>query len=165
VRAKRIVPTDPWNLTLDIFKGRLGLDGVERICPEMVFEWLDVPPFRRTPEMAERIRHSMVRRGWVQSLPATPRARAMLQECEGMLDLRRIAAPNTAPPSLGQHYVRFAPNRVIGPWEFPLPLEITLGLRLAAKDGFVNFHSSDGDFERDPSGKTGPAAYRLPRVD
>jgi hypothetical protein len=65
LRASRITPSDPWNVTLDSIKGRLGSDGVERISTEMVFEWLDVPPFKRTPELAERIRGSMVRRGWV----------------------------------------------------------------------------------------------------
>lgn len=65
LRAERITPSDPWSVTLDSIKGRIGSDGVERISTEMVFEWLDVPPFKRTPEMAEKIRGSMVRRGWV----------------------------------------------------------------------------------------------------
>jgi hypothetical protein len=65
LRAERVTPSDPWSVTLDTIKGRVGSDGVERISTEMVFEWLDVPPFKRTPELAERIRGSMVRRGWV----------------------------------------------------------------------------------------------------
>ena len=58
-------PSDPWNITLDSITGRLGSDGVERISTEMVFEWLSVEPFARTPELAEKIRHLMVRNGWV----------------------------------------------------------------------------------------------------
>jgi hypothetical protein len=65
LRAAATEPSDLWTITLDNITGRLGSDGVERISTEMVFEWLDVPPFKRTPELAEKIRYLMVRQGWV----------------------------------------------------------------------------------------------------
>jgi hypothetical protein len=65
LRGAKASPSDPWNATLDTITGRVGSDGVERISTELIFEWLDVPPLKRTPEMAERIRGLMVRRGWI----------------------------------------------------------------------------------------------------
>jgi hypothetical protein len=59
-------------------RGQIGHDGVERIATDAVFEQLDLPPLKRTPEAAKRLRGLMVELGWVpvRSRHVTSRGRA-----------------------------------------------------------------------------------------
>src|SRR3954451_25045371 len=54
----------PWTAPLRSIKGRKDIDGVERVSTEAVFEALDIPPFRRTPEAAKQLRRLMLALGW-----------------------------------------------------------------------------------------------------
>ena len=62
LRASRqtIKPSDPWTATLRTIKGQIGHDGIERIATDAVFEKLDLPPMKRTPEAAKRLKGVMV---------------------------------------------------------------------------------------------------------
>ena len=37
---------------------------VERIPTDRIFEYLDLPPFKRTPEATKQVRGAMVKLGW-----------------------------------------------------------------------------------------------------
>ena len=67
LRTKReaVGPSDPWLPRLRKLKGRRGYyDRTERIGTAEAFEYLEVPPFRRTPAAAQRLRGLMVQLGW-----------------------------------------------------------------------------------------------------
>jgi hypothetical protein len=59
-----VKPSDPWMASLRNIQGSLGSDGIERISTERVFELLDLPRLKRTPEAAKRLRCLMVELGW-----------------------------------------------------------------------------------------------------
>jgi hypothetical protein len=73
-----IKPFDPWVDALRTIKGQVGYDGVERIATEAIFDKLDVPLLKRTPEAAKRLRGLMVELGWtpVRARAVTARGRA-----------------------------------------------------------------------------------------
>jgi hypothetical protein len=80
LRAARsnIKPPHPWTTPLRNIRGHIGHDGVERIATDAVFEQLDLPPFKRTPEAAKRLKGLMVDLGWVpvRARAVTARGRA-----------------------------------------------------------------------------------------
>ena len=80
LRATRetIKPSDPWTAPLRNIRGQVGHDGVERIATDAVFEQLDLPRLKRTPEAAKRLKLLMVELGWtpVRSRHVTSRGRA-----------------------------------------------------------------------------------------
>jgi hypothetical protein len=78
IRAGAIKPSDPWTDALRNIRGQIGHDGVERIATDSVFEQLDLPRLRRTPEAAKRLKGLMVNLGWtpVRSRHVTSRGRA-----------------------------------------------------------------------------------------
>jgi len=59
-------------------RGQVGHDGVERIATDTVFEQLNLPPVKRTPEAAKRLKLLLVDLGWVpvRSRHVTSRGRA-----------------------------------------------------------------------------------------
>ena len=71
-------PSDPWTGPLRHVRGQVGHDGVEGIATDTVFEQLDLPPLKRTPEAAKRLKLLMVDLGWtpVRSRHVTSRGRA-----------------------------------------------------------------------------------------
>jgi hypothetical protein len=71
-------PSDPWTAPLRNVRGQIGHDGVERIATDAVFEQLDLPPLKRTPEAAKRLKLLMVELGWVpvRARHVTSRGRA-----------------------------------------------------------------------------------------
>ena len=80
LRAARsnIKPSDPWTDMLRKVQGRTGSDGVTRIATEAVFDFLDLPRYKRTPEAAKRIKILMLELGWtpVRARHVTSRGRA-----------------------------------------------------------------------------------------
>jgi len=74
----KIEPFDRLTESLRSLNGCVGSDGIERISSEAVFEALEVPPFKRTPEAAKRIKLSMSKLGWtsVRARLVTSRGRA-----------------------------------------------------------------------------------------
>lgn len=81
LRVSRLTqsPSDPWTVQLrDHLHGQIGHDGVERVATDAVFEQLDLPPLKRTPEAAKRLKLLMVDLGWtpVRSRHVTSRGRA-----------------------------------------------------------------------------------------
>jgi hypothetical protein len=80
LRASRTIkPSDPWTALLrNNIRGQVGHDGVERIATDAVFERLDLPPLKRTPEAAKRLKLLMVDLGWtpVRARCVTSRGRA-----------------------------------------------------------------------------------------
>jgi hypothetical protein len=70
--------SDRWTPALRKIRTQIGHDGVERIATETIFERLEVPPIKRTPEAAKRLRPLMVELGWtpVRSRHVTSRGRA-----------------------------------------------------------------------------------------
>jgi hypothetical protein len=75
---QNIKPSDPWTAALRNIRGQIGHDGVERIATDAVFEQLDLPPLKRTPEAAKRLKGLMVTLGWtpVRARAVTARGRA-----------------------------------------------------------------------------------------
>jgi hypothetical protein len=75
---RTIKPSDPWTAPLRNIRGQIGHDGVERIATDAVFEQLDLPTLKRTPEAAKRLRGLMVELGWtpVRARAVTARGRA-----------------------------------------------------------------------------------------
>lgn len=71
-------PSDPWAALLRNVRGQIGHDGVERVATDAVFEQLDLPPLKRTPEAAKRLKLLMVDLGWVpvRARHVTSRGRA-----------------------------------------------------------------------------------------
>ena len=59
-------------------RGQIGHDGVERIATDAIFEQLDLPRLKRTPEAAKRLKVLMVDLGWtpVRARAVTARGRA-----------------------------------------------------------------------------------------
>lgn len=80
LRAARssIKPSDPWNEALRKIRGQIGHDRIERIATDAVFDRLDLPPLKRTPEAAKRLKVIMVELGWVpiRARAVTARGRA-----------------------------------------------------------------------------------------
>src|SRR5450759_5342354 len=76
--ARTIRPSDPWTAPLRNVRGQIGHDGVERIATDTVFEQLDLPRLKRTPEAAKRLKLLMVDLGWtpVRSRHVSSRGRA-----------------------------------------------------------------------------------------
>jgi hypothetical protein len=75
---RTIKPSDPWTAPLRHLRGQIGHDGVERIATDAVFEQLDLPRLKRTPEAAKRLKLLMVELSWtpVRSRHVTSRGRA-----------------------------------------------------------------------------------------
>lgn len=73
-----IKPSDPWTNPLRNVRGQIGHDGVERIATDAVFEHLDLPPFKRTPDAGRRVKMIMLELGWtpVRARAVTARGRA-----------------------------------------------------------------------------------------
>jgi hypothetical protein len=73
-----IKPSDAWTYALRKIRGQIGHDGVERIATDAVFEHLGLPPLKRTPEAAKRLKGLMVDLGWVpvRARAVTARGRA-----------------------------------------------------------------------------------------
>jgi hypothetical protein len=73
-----LTPQDPWTALLRNIRGQVGHDGVERIATDTVFEQLDLPRLKRTPEAAKRLKLLMAELGWtpVRSRHVTSRGRA-----------------------------------------------------------------------------------------
>ena len=59
-----IIPSSPWLPVLRKIKGQRGIDGLERIATEHIFERLDIPPVRRTPQAAKQVCQLMTGLGW-----------------------------------------------------------------------------------------------------
>lgn len=59
-----ITPSSPWLLVLRKVKGQRGVDGLERISTEHVFELLNLPPVKRTPQAAKQVCQLMTDLGW-----------------------------------------------------------------------------------------------------
>ena len=78
VARQTMTPSDPWTAPLRNIRGQIGHDGLERISTDAVFEQLDLPPFKRTPDAAKRLRALMVELGWVpvRARAVTARGRA-----------------------------------------------------------------------------------------
>jgi hypothetical protein len=77
-RARTLKPSDPWTPALLTLKGNKGRDGVEWITTDAVFEALEVPRLKRTPEAAKRLKCLMLELGWtpVRARAMTARGRA-----------------------------------------------------------------------------------------
>jgi hypothetical protein len=75
---KTIKPSDPWVALLLTVHGQQCHDRVERIATDAIFEHLGLPPLKRTPEAAKRLKGLMVDLGWtpVRSRHVTSRGRA-----------------------------------------------------------------------------------------
>ena len=73
-----IKPSHPWTASLRRIKGSKGSDGVERIPTDRIFDYLDLPPFKRTPEAAKQVRGVMVELGWtpIRARAVSARGRA-----------------------------------------------------------------------------------------
>ena len=73
-----IKPSDPWTAPLRNIRGQIGHDGVARISTDRVFEIMDIPRLKRTPEAAKRLKLLMVDLGWtpVRSRHVNSRGRA-----------------------------------------------------------------------------------------
>lgn len=73
-----ITPSNPWLRVLRKIKGQRGIDGLERISTEHVFERLDIPPGKRTPQAAKQVCQLMIDLGWspTRVRAATSRGRA-----------------------------------------------------------------------------------------
>src|SRR5246127_4642820 len=61
--AVRVTKKNPWEPTLQKLKGRIGLDGVERLSTAQIFDLLEVP-MRRRPSLTVRLSRVMLRLGW-----------------------------------------------------------------------------------------------------
>jgi hypothetical protein len=59
-----ITPSNPWLPLLVKLRGQRGSDGVERLTTEHIFDILDVPLSKRTPQAARTICSAMVALGW-----------------------------------------------------------------------------------------------------
>jgi hypothetical protein len=65
-KAREITtPYDPWTTAIRGLRTQICHDGLERISTDVVFEQLGVPPFKRTPDAAKRVRGLMILDGWV----------------------------------------------------------------------------------------------------
>lgn len=62
--AKSLDLSDPWQSQLKAARGSVGSDGVERLSTDAIFDVLNLPAFKRTPEAAKRVRASMTGLGW-----------------------------------------------------------------------------------------------------
>ena len=78
VARKTKTPSDPWTALLRNIRGDVGHDGVERVVTDRVFELMDIPRLKRTPEAAKRLKLLMLDLGWtpVRSRQVTSRGRA-----------------------------------------------------------------------------------------
>lgn len=78
IRAAAKSSSDPWTAPLRKIRGQIGHDGLERVATDAVFEQLDLPRLKRTPEAAKRLRGLMVDLGWtpVRARAVTARGRA-----------------------------------------------------------------------------------------
>ena len=80
----RIKPPHPWTAPLRNIRGQIGYDGVERIATDAVFEQLDLPPLKRTPEAAKRLKGLMVDLGWTPVRSRHVTSRGGPHGCGGM---------------------------------------------------------------------------------
>lgn len=62
--AKSSDVSDPWRRQLKAVRGNVGSDGVERLSTDAIFDVLDLPIFKRTPEAAKRVKAIMTCLGW-----------------------------------------------------------------------------------------------------
>jgi hypothetical protein len=78
VARQTLKPSDRWTGPLRNIRGQVGHDGLERISTEAIFEHLDLPPLKRTPDAGRRIRIIMLELGWtpVRARAVTARGRA-----------------------------------------------------------------------------------------
>lgn len=94
VARQTIKPSDSWTSALRNLRGQTGHDGVERLATDAVFERLDLPRIKRTPEAAKRLKGLMVDLGWtpVRSRHVTSRGRAA--RVRGYARIRLSVEPN-----------------------------------------------------------------------
>jgi hypothetical protein len=79
VTRQTITPADPWTALIHLrVRGDVGHDGVERVATDRVFDLMDIPRLKRTPEAAKRLKLLMLDLGWtpVRSRHVTSRGRA-----------------------------------------------------------------------------------------
>ena len=78
VTRQNTAPPDAWTAPLRNIRGDVGYDGVVRISTDRVFELMDIPRLKRTPEAAKRLKLLMVELGWtpVRARCAMSRGRA-----------------------------------------------------------------------------------------
>jgi hypothetical protein len=95
-----IKPSDPWTARLRHVRGQIGHDRVERIATDAVFEQVDLPPPKRTPEAAKRLKLLMVDLGWtpVRSRHVTSRGRAAR-----VRGYARMRSPSDLDPAPSNH--------------------------------------------------------------
>jgi hypothetical protein len=69
---------DLWRSQLANIRFDIGHDGVARVATDRVFDLMDIPPLKRTPEAARRLRLVMLDLGWtpVRARHVTSRGRA-----------------------------------------------------------------------------------------
>jgi hypothetical protein len=90
---QNIKPSDPWTTVLRDLRGSIGHDGLERISTEALFEKLDLPPLKRTPEAAKRLRGLMVELGWTPVRARAVTARGRAARVRGYARMRVSAEP------------------------------------------------------------------------
>lgn len=78
VTRQTIKPLEPWTALVRTIRGQIGHDGVVRLSTEAIFEHLNVPPLKRTPDAARRLRLVMLDLDWtpVRARCVTSRGRA-----------------------------------------------------------------------------------------
>lgn len=63
--AQTLTTSDEWKPILIKAKGTVGLSNIERVSTEALFDLIDLPKVKRTPEAAKRLRRIMEELGWV----------------------------------------------------------------------------------------------------
>ena len=63
-RAEREVPADPWLAPLQRVRGKVELDGQERVSSQSVLDVLEVPQRKRTAGTFRRLAKLMAELGW-----------------------------------------------------------------------------------------------------
>ena len=56
---------DPWRLTLERVRGKIGDDGIERVTTQLLFDILDVPQRSRGAGACRRLAKLMAEVGWM----------------------------------------------------------------------------------------------------
>jgi hypothetical protein len=55
---------DPWRLTLERVRGKIGDDGIERVTTQTVFDILEIPQRNRSAGACRRLAKLMTELGW-----------------------------------------------------------------------------------------------------
>jgi hypothetical protein len=95
---KTIKPSDPWTAVLRNLRGQIGHDAVERIATDAIFEKLEVPPIKRTPDAAKRLKGLMVMLGWTPVRARAVTARGRAARVRGYARMRVPVEPDTIEP-------------------------------------------------------------------